>query len=80
MIDRREHSDDEKADTDLQRCLRESRGDRTQANANEEDAHHAVTAPFIGQPAGRQREDSEGEKSGRRIRQKRRIGDAPFLV
>ena len=51
MIDRGEYADDEQADADLQRRLREGGGDRRRADADEEHGDHALAAPFVGEPA-----------------------------
>jgi hypothetical protein len=80
MIDRREHADDEQADADLQGRLRKSGGDRGEADADEEHAHHALAAPFVGEPPGRQGEQAEGEEAGSGIGEQIAVADAPLAA
>ena len=80
MIDRREDADDEEPGADLQRALGEAGGDGGEADADKEDAHHAVAAPLVRQPAGRQREEAKGEEAGCGIGQERGIADIPLAA
>jgi len=78
VIDGSEDADREQADADLQRRLRQGREDGRQADADEEYGHHTVPVPFVGKPAGRQREQAEGKESRRRVGQQRTVTQPPF--
>ncbi|MFB3054177.1 MAG: hypothetical protein ACE1ZY_02525 [Alphaproteobacteria bacterium] len=76
----REHTDHEQADAHLQGRCGEAGGKRGQADAKEKHAHHAIAAPFIGEPAGGQREEAECKEAGRCIGQKLGVSDPPFPI
>ena len=78
MIDRGENADHEQADPDLQRRLRKAGRDRGEPDPDEEHDHHALAAPFVGEPSRRIREDPEREEAGRRVFQKLAVGEIPF--
>ena len=78
MIDRREDADDEQADADLQRRLGNRRCQRGEPDADEEHHHHAMPAPFVGEPACRQRKYSEREEARGRVFQQVGVAEAPF--
>ena len=44
------------------------------------DAHHAVLAPLIGNPARRHGEKAEGEETGGRVGQQFRVADIPLAI
>ena len=78
MIDGGKHAGDEQSDADLRRSLRETGRDGGQADPDEEDAHHAVFTPLVGNPARGHGEETEGEETWRRVGQQFRIADAPL--
>ena len=55
-------------------------GDRGEADADEEHAHHALAAPLVGEPAGGQREHAEREEAGRGVFQEIGIAQAPLAM
>ena len=80
VVDRGKHADHEQADADLQRRAREGRGNRGEPDADEEHAHHALAAPLVREPAGRQREHAEREEPGCCVFQEIGIAEAPLAV
>jgi hypothetical protein len=78
MIDGGKDAQDEQCDSDLQRRVRIGRQDRGNADADEEDGHHAVPTPAVGKPPRRQGEQTEGDESGRRVVDQLLVAHAPF--
>ncbi len=80
MVDRGQHADDEEQASDLQRCLREARGDGGEPDTDEEDDHHAVPAPAIGDAPRRQREQAEGNEARHGVGHELGVGEPPLLA
>ena len=67
MIDGGQHSNHKQPNTDLHGRCSKAREDRSNADADEEDAHHAVATPFVSKPPCRQRKQTESKEPRGRI-------------
>ena len=76
MIDRGEHAEREQRDRERDEVRRQRRGGAAQPAADVEHHHHVAAAPAVGEPAGRQREDAEGEERRGAERQQLAVGAA----
>ena len=68
MIDRREYAEREHGNTEHHQVRRKPDGGQRNAAAKEKRRHHIAAAPAVGEPAGRQRENAEGQE--RRARER----------
>ncbi len=80
MIDGGKDAEDEKASADLKRRAGEGGGNGCTADADKVGAHHAVAAPLVGKPAGRQREHAECDEAGRGVSEQVGVAEAPIAV
>ena len=78
MVDRREYADRKQPDTDLQRRLRKPGRHGGKPDADEEQHHHSLAAPFVGEPAGRIGEHPEREETGRGVFEQFAVAQVPF--
>ena len=62
MIDRRKHAERGQRNRQDDEVGREARRHQRKPAAQIEQRHHVAPAPAVGEPAGRQREDAEGDK------------------
>ena len=68
MIDRREDAEREQRDGEHCERRRQRGSDQRDPAADIERDHHVAAAPAVGEPAGRQREQTEGDEGGGRER------------
>ena len=76
MIDRGEHAEREQRDRERDEVGRHRRRREAEPAADIEHHHHVAAAPVVGEPAGRQREDAEGEERRGAEREQLAVGAA----